>query len=169
MVVVLDNDFLRGYIQQFLIIIFDETFSHEVVLLSRKTYSRIKKEYKKAIVVENSNIIQDKDKILNQKKLKIEKNIVQKFFADDSSMSSVIIIKNEIKKIFILSKKIIEFKENLEPDKKIDSKMLLDFFKAELDIKIQVPYLKHLIEIVRTYFQEDIEIPSDTIDFFKLL
>ena len=117
----------------------------------------------------NSNIIQDKDKILNQKKLKIEKNIVQKFFADNSSTSSVIIIKNEIKKVFILSKKIIEFKENLEPDKLIDSKMLIDYFKSELDIKIQIPYLKHLLEIIRTYFQVDIEITSDTIDFFKLL
>ena len=169
MVIVLDNEFLRGYIQQFLRIIFDETFSNEVVLLSRKTYSRIKKEYKKSIVVENSNIIQDKDKVLNQKKLKIEKNIVQKFFADNSSTSSVIIIKNEIKKVFILSKKIIEFKENLEPDKLIDSKMLIDYFKSELDIKIQIPYLKHLLEIIRTYFQVDIEITSDTIDFFKLL
>ena len=167
--IVIDNDFLRGYIQQFLLVIFDETFSHEIVLLSRKTYKRIKKEYKNYLIVENSSIIQDKDKILNPKKLKIEKNIVQKFFVDNGSKASLIIIKNEIKKIFILSKKIIEFKDSLEDEKRIDSKMLLDYFQSELDIKIQIPYLNYLFEIVRNYFQVDIEITSDTIDFFKLL
>ena len=167
--IVIDNEFLRGYIQQFLVVIFDETFSHDIILLSRKTYIRIKKEYKNYIIVENSTIIQDKDKILNPKKLKIEKNIVQKFFVDNGSKASLIIIKNEIKKNFILSKKIIEFKDNLKAEQRIDSKMLLDYFQSELDIKIQIPYLKYLLEIVRNYFQVDIEISSDTIDFFKLL
>jgi hypothetical protein len=47
--------------------------------------------------------------------------------------------------------------------------MLLDHFKAELDLKIQFPYLKYLMEIVKSYFQVDIDFTSDTIDFFKLL
>ncbi len=47
--------------------------------------------------------------------------------------------------------------------------MLLDYFKAELDLKIQIPYLKYLLEIVKEYFGEDIDVTSDTIDFFKLL
>jgi len=167
--IVFDNEFLRGYIQQFLRIIFDATFSHEIVLLSIKTHKKIKKDYKDFIIVENSNVIQDKNKILNQKKLKIEKNIVQKFYAEKSSKASLIIIKNEIKKIYILAKNIIEFKDTLDENARIDSKMLLDHFKSELDLKIQIPYLRYLMEIVRNYFQVTIGFTTDTIDFFKLL
>jgi len=167
--IILDNDFLRGYVQKFLLYITEGTFSHEVVLLSRKTYPKVKKEYKKFLILENAKVIKDKDKILNQKKLKFEKAIVQKFFEEKDPKSSLLIIINEIKKIFILSKKIVEFNNNLKNNQKIDSKMLLDHFKAELDLKIQFPYLRYLMEIVKSYFQVDIEYTSDTIDFFKLL
>lgn len=167
--VIFDNEFLRGYLHQFLQYITEGTFSHEVVLLSRKTYPKVKKEYKNYLILENSKVIKDKEKILNQKKLKFEKVIIQKFFEEKSSKSSILIIINEIKKIFILSKKIIDFNDNLEGNQKLDSKTLLDHFKAELDLKIQFPYLKYLMEIVRSYFQVEIDFTSDTIDFFKLL
>ena len=167
--IVFDNEFLRGYIQRFLRHITEGTFSNEIVLLSTKTYHRIKKDYKDYLILANTKVLRDKEKILNQKKLKFEKVIVQKFFAEKSSKSSVLIIMNEIKKIFILSRKIIEFNNNLEPNKKLDSKSLLDHFEEELDIKINFPYLKYLIDVVKSYFQVQIEFISDTIDFFKML
>ena len=90
--IIFDNEFLRGYLYQFLQYITEGTFSHEVVLLSRKTYPKVKKEYKNYIILENSKVIKDKDKILNQKKLKFEKTIVQKFFEEKRSKSSILII-----------------------------------------------------------------------------
>ena len=101
------------------------------------------------------------------KKLKVEKTIVQKFLNEYEPLTSLIILKNEIQRIFELSKTIVDL---LNKNRKIIyPKLVMQELEKVHKVKIAYPYLTFLYEVVENYFGVEIPKPSGVSDFLGSL
>lgn len=161
-----ENQFLNNYLQNFLKYVFQNSFNLDISLLSMEKYKKNKKKYEDFLIFEDKKIIRDNDKILNVKKLKIERVIIQRFFSEPIPNSSLLILKNEIYKTYLLSKTIVDFIKEFK-GKEIQSKIILDNLEEVHEVKIQLPYLDFLFEIVKNYFKVEVPKTSKVSDFLK--
>ena len=153
-VVLIDEEFLYNQYISFFNYVTEDTFEMDIHFIAQKEYDDHKKQYKKDLVLDGKEILNDKDDLMEQNKIDIENVIVQKFFAEYDSEKSLILIKNEFQKAYFLSKAISEYLKN---SKNLDVKTLTDYLKEEVHaIKITPYYLKLLLDIVEHYFKTKI-------------
>lgn len=151
-IILLDQEFLFNHIKNFFRYVFDNSFEFDIDIIMEEEYKKNKEKYKEFLVFKKLEIIRDKDKIIEPKKLDIEKAIVHKFITEYDLMAGLIILKNELNKIYEFSRDIAEYIEN-HKGKPITSKNLIDLISERYGEKIQMPYLNYLIDIVRYYFK----------------
>ncbi len=156
-VIISDQEFLYNHIKNFFQYIFEKSFEFDIDIISEEDYKRNKGQYKEHLVFKNLEIVRDKNKIINPKKLEIEEALLHKFFAEYDLIAGLIILKNELNKIFEFSKTIGEFIES-QKGKPITSKILIGLVSEKHEEKIQMPYLNYLIDIIRYYFK--VEVPK---------
>ena len=146
--------------------IFKDTFNITFLILDREEFRADKKKYKDFVVINvNNKVIQDKEKIINQKNLKIENVITHKFLAEEYPKTSLIILKNEVIKAFELSNEIIKFNNNLNENEEFTSKRILDHFQEEMHVRVGREYLDFLTTIVNNYHNVKLSKSSDVSDF----
>ena len=146
--------------------IFKDTFPITFLILNRDEYREDKKKYKDFVVINTNNkVIQDKEKIINHKNLKIENVITQKFLTEQYPKTSLIILKNEIIKAFELSNEIIKFNNSLNENEEFTSKRILDHFQETMHVKVGREYLDFLTNIVNNYHKVKLAKSSDVSDF----
>jgi hypothetical protein len=151
-----DQDFLYNHISNFFKFISRESFDLDISIISEEVYKANKKIYKNELILEGIKVIRDPDKIISSKKLELEKSIAEKFLSEYDLMTSLIIIRNEIHKIYTYAKSIVDFIQNLG-GKAITSKMLIDHVAKTHDEQLKMPQLNFLIDIVKNYFK--VEMP----------
>jgi len=156
-VIILDQEFLYNHIKNFFRYIFDKSFEFDMDIILEEEYKKNKGKYDEFLVFKKVKVVSDKDKIIDLKKLEIEKSIVHKFLTEYDLMAGLIILRNEINKIYEFSKSIAEFIEN-NKGKPITSKILINHILEVYNEKIQMPYLNYIIDIVRCYFK--VEVPK---------
>ena len=113
------------------------------------------------IIIENERVIKDEENILNPKKIKIERVMVQTFLAKLEQKTSLILLKNEIKIAFHLAKYVKKFflsKGGLASR----PKDLIKYLDKKSTISINRYYVKFLIQILANYFDVNIK---DKFDF----
>ncbi|TXT59136.1 MAG: hypothetical protein BAJALOKI3v1_1120001 [Promethearchaeota archaeon] len=163
-----DQAYLYEHIQEFIEYITENSFDANFKIIPREDYINNKKEYKNYIILEGNEIVNDKDNILSDKKLNVERTIVEKFLAESDERSSLIVLKNEIQKSYSLAEKVIEFINNYK-GKEIQSKKIIDYLAKEENVNIKIPYLRYLLDIVEHYFKMDVPISSDISNFLGFL
>lgn len=161
-----ENEFVNSYLKNFFEYIFQNSFNLDLSLMSREKYKKNKKEYEDFLIIDNKKIIRDNDKILDVKKLKIERIIIQRFLSESIPNSSLLILKNEIYKTYIFSKTIVDFIKEFKGEELL-SKNILENLEEVHNVKIQIPYLDFLLEIVKNYFNVDVPKASKISDFLK--
>jgi hypothetical protein len=155
-IILSDQDFLYNHISNFFKFISRESFDLDLSIISEEEYKANKKIYKNGLILEGIKIIRDPDKIISSKKLELERSIAEKFLSEYDLMTSLIIIRNEIHKIYTYAKSITDFIQNLG-DKTITSKMLIDHVAKNHNVQLKMPQLNFLIDIVKNYFK--VEMP----------
>lgn len=168
-VIILDQDYLHENVLNFFHYITEKSFFTDITVLTKDQYEKNKKNYKNHIIFEGNNIITDKDKIIDIKQLKIETRFVQQFYANYESLNSLIVLKNEIKKAYQLSKTIGEFIKDYKEKETLNSKKIIDNISKDYGLKIQKPYFNFLIEIVKNYFKIEVPVMSDVANFLGYL
>jgi len=163
-----DQNYLYDHIREFIDYITENSFDTNFKIIPREEYINNKKQYKDYIILEGNDIVNDKEDILSEKKLNVERTVVEKFLAETDERSSLIILKNEIQKAYALADKIIEFINNFK-GKEIQSKKIIDYLSKEENINIKIPYLRFLLDIVEYYFKVDVPISSDISNFLGFL
>ncbi len=161
-----DINNLKNHFNEFIKFITQGTFETEIVLESRDLYVKNRKKYNDYIIIDGIEILNDKDKLLNDKKIEVEQFIVKNFLAENNPETGLIILKNEIKKAFILSKEIIEFNNKLR-NEKYSSKKILDHFMKTRNLKISYDYLNFLTQIIKDHFNLKLSTESTASDFFS--
>jgi len=156
-------EFLKPFLETFFDLIFGESFTYFVLINSTNEYNVDKKNFKDFIIIDGKNIVRDKQKILNLKKNKIEKLIIQKFFTEYDSKTSLIILRNEIRKAFNFSKSIIEIVQNLEQKEKININIIIGKLQQVYKVNVSRYYLDFLIEIIENYFKVKVPIIYENI------
>jgi len=162
-------DYLNENYANFFYYLFDESFKYEISFITREIYKNDKKKYKEYLILKGSEIIQDKDKLIDIKKLKIEYAIVHKFFSELDAHSGLIILKSELMKLYKLSQDLIEFNDNLKDNENFTSKKAIDFINYKYPISISFPYLNLLMDIIKNYFKVELKTPptsADVMGFF---
>ncbi|MFX1350397.1 MAG: hypothetical protein ACFE92_17135 [Promethearchaeota archaeon] len=163
-----DQEFLYNQITNFFRTIMENTFKFDLTIISEIEFNNKKKEYKNHVVFKKREIVRDKDKIIDLKKLEFELAMVQKFFKEYDLMAGVIILRNEIKKAYKFSNSITEFIHNKE-GKAITSKLIIDYILEKYGERIQKSYLSFLIDIVQNYFKLKVPKISGVTDLLGFL
>jgi len=160
-IIISEQDFLKNHILNFMKYIFQDTFSFNVTVLSIEDYMKEKGKYSDHIILGRNEVLRDNEKNINLRELKIEKKIVGKFFDESNLQSSLIILKNEISKLFDNAREIYEFLASFngeESNRNLNYKVIMDHLKKKRQIKISQPELNLLLEIIEKYF--NIKIPE---------
>ena len=98
------------------------------------------------MVFKGAEIIRNHKKKINQKKLYVEKHIVNKFFSTTELGYSYIFLKNEITKCYNLSKAIVDFIKEEKENKNLIK--ITQNLEERYQIKLNPTYLNFLITIV---------------------
>ncbi len=151
-----DLEFLNKHIYNFFEYLFQDNFSIDIKISNRSDYRKQKKLYNEYFIIDSNRIIQDISKIFKKTSLKVENKIVQKFIEEPDSISSLIILKNEIVKVFEISQKLIILLDSCQNNEKIGKKILfeklVDFYK----INFSFSYLDFILYILDKYFKVDL-------------
>lgn len=160
-VVIYKGDFLFSHVERFFEFIFKNSFDFDLTIMTPEQYKDSKKSYKKHLVLDGNKIVLDKEKILDPKKIKVERTLIQKFLAEYTPKSSLIILKNEIQKAWELTKDIMNLIKNYSGDEKLGKKKLIDNLAEQKNIKITFSYLEFLLDIIKNYSNFDLSVLSD--------
>jgi len=179
--IISEQDFLYAHIINFFKYITQDSFDIDVSVISADDYKGNKKKYKDTMVFESTQVIRNVKKIIDPKKLKVEKHIVNRFMTEAELGYSYIVLKNEVYKAFKLAKSIIDYAdnyveiENIDPKKmaedaavssfldhlvnkeKLVFKIVSDYLEKIHHVRIHKQYLTFLIKIVKDYFGIDIQ------------
>jgi len=155
---ILEEDFLNTHILNLFKYIFQDTFNPEISIISKEEYKDNKKKFNDYIIFEGKEIVNDRNKIINPKKIPIERRIIHQFIAESDKSLSIVMLRNEIQKAFELSKFIADYFNKTEDKKKIDINKISDGLQEAYNKKISSVYLNFLFEIVQYYFK--VQIPN---------
>jgi hypothetical protein len=113
-----------------------------------------------AVILDSNIIIKDDENILNPKKLGVERSLVRKFLAEYEPKPSLIYLQNGLQKAYELSKIVVDIVTNLKKKEKVYSKNIINEIAKRNNVKVQLPYLDFLYNIVENYF--DIKVPKSS-------
>jgi hypothetical protein len=156
---------IHNHLSKFFKFIFQNSFELNISLETRDNYNKDKKKYKDYIVIDDNEVLNDKNNIMKPKNINIERTIVQMFLGEQDTKSSLILIRNEIQKVFTLSQEIITLNKSLKENEELTSKKIMDYFKEVKNIKMQPQYLDFLFEIINNYFNVNLAMSSKTSNF----
>ena len=168
-IIISDDSFLISHILNFFKFITQDTFNFDITIISPEECESNKDEYKDCMIFNNLEIINNVDDIINPKDLAVEQQIIYKFLKEFEPKIALIILKNEILKLYNLSKSIGEFAQE-HSLKKLSEKKITDYLVQNHGLKIQKkfrPYFNLLLEIVRDYFEVDVAISSRVANFLE--
>jgi hypothetical protein len=164
-VYVSDNQVLRDQLNNFFSYLLVDTFRNNLKILDSKDYRQNKKKFKKHLVFRKNEVIRDPYK-KEDKDINVEKNITNNFIFNSENESSLIFLRNEIRKLYRLSEGIKTFIESYEGDK-ISTVDVRKYLQNKFGVEIEGTYLEFLFKIVETYFEvEPPQLYSNLAEFF---
>ena len=165
---IIDYEFLFQHIHNFFDYVTRDTFDTQITIITENDYNKDKKQYKDYMVLKGNEIVKNVNKILNDKKLGVEKHIVSKFLTEQELGYSYILLKNEIQKAYELSTSIVEFvKDKKKSNEKANILEASANLEQKYSIKISPMYLNFLNEIVKNYY--GMTVPSASQSFLGSL
>jgi hypothetical protein len=166
-ILLFDQSYMVENVYKFIEYITLESFVPDLHVVTGEQYDM--KILKDAIILDGNVIIKDEENILNPKKLGVERSLVRKFLAEYEPKPSLIYLQNGLQKAYELSTTIIDIVNNLKKKEKVYSKNVIDEIAKRNNVKIQLPYLDFLYDIVENYFNVRIPKSSNISNFLSTL
>jgi hypothetical protein len=167
--IILEQSLLKNYIHNLFNFTTQYTFTTDISIISKEEYKKDKKIYKEYMVFEGNKILNNFNNIIDPNKLKVERQIVKKFLSEPDSIISLIILKNEIHKVYTLSKTIADFVNNYKEKHKLSSKIIVDYISKVYNIVLSNIHFNFSIEIAKNYFGADISEFCGISDFLSFM
>ncbi|MHA1148042.1 MAG: hypothetical protein ACTSR8_07325 [Promethearchaeota archaeon] len=143
---------LNRHIENFFNYIFANSYDFEIEFKDTAEYKKNKKNFKDFLVISATGVINDKKKIINPKKMDIEKRFVQKFLSETNPQSALIILKSEIQTSFQLAEDIISYSKTLGENEVLTIKRITEHLYEKYQKKILPTYIFFLLDVIRYYF-----------------
>ncbi|MHA2280356.1 MAG: hypothetical protein ACXAC5_05860 [Promethearchaeota archaeon] len=150
-----EEQFLSNHIINFFRYAMQDLFDFDLFIMSEGSYKKARNEYDDYLVFKQSKIIQDKNKVIDYKKLSVEKNITKKFLKEYELATGLIILRNEIQKAYEYSKELEEIISGAQKEI-FTSKILMNRINEKHNERIQKDYLIFLLGIMKNYFKVDV-------------
>lgn len=162
------QDHLCIHFENFFKWITERSFEIQLEFTNKTHYRANKKQYKDYLVLKKNQVVRDKEKIIDPKSMKELYLLVDKFFEEEEIGSGMIVLKNEIRKFYLMAEYIIDYCQEQKKDK-INSKKLIDSIADHFNIKITFPFLNLLVETIEEYFRYELPEISEVSDFLGFL
>ncbi len=162
-----ESEILQTHLSGFLDYIFNNTFKLDNSIISMSQYRKNKSGYKDAIIFNNVNVIRDKFSILKEKRVRVEEMMVQKFLAESNPDSSLIILKNEIYKVFLIAESIIN--HSVKKNNPINRKLIVDHLLEKFSVGVSNAYLDFLFSVLKENFKVDVFETSTVSEFMNFV
>ena len=95
--------------------------------------------------------------------LKIEYELVKNFFREGDSVSGLKYFRDKLREIHALSYKLFEFYNNQDSDQPLQIKKTMRYLEDTHFIRIRKNYFLFLIDVVRNYFETNIQLVQEKI------
>ena len=154
-------EYLKDTIFDFFDYIFQKSFNTDILILIKEEYRKNKKIYGEFLVLEGKNIIGKTKKSINIKELKIEGEIVRDFYREVDSISGLKSLKDELRQIYALSHKLLEFYKKQGKQQPLQTRKAIRYLEDTHFIKIKRSYLQFLIRVIDNYFNTTIMLVQD--------
>ncbi len=162
-----EKEFLYEHFSNFIKYICSESFDVKYEIMLLNDYDNT--QHGNHVVIKGNEVMKDDDKIFSSKQIKVERTIIQTFLNESDPIAGMILLKNELKRIYQLSETILDMIKNLKKGEKVYSKKLIKDIENIRGIKLQVPYLNYLLEVVDYYFKVEIPRSSNISNFLGTL
>jgi len=163
-----DEEFMHPHFHNFFKFLTENSFEINIIIMTKQKYEHEKKNYIDSMVFKETSMLKNVKKLINPKKLSIEKQIVNRFITENDLNYGYILLKNEIIKAYELSKDIVDFINDLKERNEIINVLKIKTkLEQKYEIKINTFYLAFLIEIVSNY--HEIALPSFAESFYDFL
>ena len=162
-----NQSYMVDNIYKFIEYITLNSFKANILVISGEQYDIY--DIKDSIILDGNKIIKDDGDILKAKKLGVERSLVRKFLAEYEPKPSLIYLQNGLQKAYELSKTIMDIVNNLKKKEKVYSKNVIEEIARLHHVKIQLPYLDFLYEIVENYFEVKVPKSSNVSNFLSTL
>jgi len=166
-VLIFDQLFMFDDVRRFFDYITRNSFETELVVISEDQYNS--ESYNDYIVFNRKDVIKDDDGIIDVKKLGVERALVQKFFEEYEPKPSLIYLQNGLQKAYELSETIADIVKGLKKKEQVYSKKIIKDLSKIHNVKIQLPYVNFLFEIVENYFKVEVPKSSKVSNFLGTL
>lgn len=164
---IFDQSYMVENVTRFIEYITLNSFKANILVISGERYDIYNIE--DSVILDGNKIIKDDDDIFNVKKLNVERSLVRKFLAEYEPKPSLIYLQNGLQKAYDLAKTIVEIVKNLKKNEKVYSKNIIEYLVKTHDVRIQLPYLDFLYDIVENYFEVNIPKSSNISNFLSTL
>jgi len=155
-VVINDIDNLNKHVQNLLIFGVQDSFQYDFLMISHANYRKGRKEYKNHIIIETNKILNDKDNLFADNRMKIENSIIEKVLREDNDSTALLIFRNEIWKAREISNEAMNILSNYMSKNKMSKKELLTKLREKFSVKITFLYLEFILEILKNYEKFDL-------------
>ena len=162
-----NQSYMVENINRFIEYITLNSFKANILVISGERYDIYSIE--DSVILDGNKIIKDDDDILNVKKLNVERSLVRKFLAEYEPKPSLIYLQNGLQKAYDLAKSIVDIVNNLKKNEKLYSKKVIEDLAKTHDVRIQLPYLDFLYDIVENYFEIKVPKSSNISNFLSTL
>lgn len=157
-----EKKFLWDHLNHFFAYITRDNFEANLTFITSDEYKEDKKQYKKTHMVFNEKgIVNNLDKIIDRSKLKVEKQIVNRFLSEQKLSYSYILLRNDLNVAYELAKELMNIVAEYDEKKTLGKKELIDLLEEQTNNKISFSYLEFLIDILEHYFSYDTSKISD--------
>lgn len=153
-----DQVFSYNHTLNFFKNITQNSFNIEISIGTKEQYIDNEKNYQNHMVFEGTKIIRNVNKIIEPKKLKVEKQLVNNFLTEPDLTTSLIILRNNIQKIYEISLLIVEYIKKQKKGKKLYSMNIIKYLEKVHNLKISVQYLNFLTDVLINYFDVSVNL-----------
>ena len=164
--IVIENrlKYLKDTIVDFFDYIFQTSFNNDISIQIKDDYKKNDPFYDDYIVLYEKKIIGKYKSSLNLEDLKIEDETVKKFYKEGNSVIALKNLRDDLKQLYALSQKLIEFYKKEGIDQPLKSKKAIKYLEDTHFIKIKKSYFNLLIQISEKYFNAKITLIEDKLE-----
>jgi hypothetical protein len=155
----LDNSFLKEHLNNLFEFIFENSFEYDILVESFENYIKNKKSYEGTLILGEKKVIKNiNNEAVREKDIKVEQDIIKTFLSKPQRKASLLSLKEEVQKAYILANELVEeiSKKEKGEGQKIDVKQLFQDLEESHNITLALPYIYFLMEIVENYFKKEV-------------
>ena len=156
-------EYLKDNLSNYFEYIFQKSFDTDILIQSKGEYKRNRGFYSDYLILEGKDIIGKTKNSIKREELKIENQLIINFFREGDFILGLKNLRDKLREIHALSYKLFEFYNKQNRDQPLQIKKTMRYLEDTHFTRIRKDYFLLLIDIVRNYFNTNIQLVQEKI------